>query len=659
MGTAFDPSSFTALGRLTGLVLAPDGRRLVAVRQEPDARSARYVSSLWGIDPSGAAAAVRLTHSEQGEREPAFAPDGALLFVSGRGEEDDEAALWRLPAWGEATVVARLPGGVSAPVVARDSGRVVLSGSRLADDRSGGPPGDPGAPGDPDEVDRAARKDRRERKLTHVLHDGFPIRHWDHELGDVRPRVFLLERDRPRDLFPDTSSELERASVSLSADGARLATTWHTRRRHGRPGYELAVLDLAGGGLRRLVPPDGYDYGSPVLSPDGTLLAAVRERPGDYGTPLQVTVVVIPLDSDGPVAELDTGELFPSELAWAGDSSRLVVAGDLRGRGALLVAEVASGTVRTLAEDAVYSSVCPAGDAVYALRSSIGRPPHPVRVDADGTVTELPAPDPAPELPGRLVEVEATAPDGERVRAWLALPAAASVDAPVPLELWVHGGPFGSWNAWSWRWCPWLTVARGHAVLLPDPALSTGYGDGWFARAWPHRAGAVWADLEAVLDEALRRPDLDAGRTALLGASFGGYLTNWIAGHTDRFRAIVTHAGLWALDQQHTTTDAAWWKTGLFGRPEDHPDWYAENSPDNFAAAIATPMLIVHGNRDYRVPVSEALRLWWDLVSRFDGDPDELPHRFLQFTGEHHWITTPGNARTWYETVLAFVGERV
>jgi dipeptidyl aminopeptidase/acylaminoacyl peptidase len=335
------------------------------------------------------------------------------------------------------------------------------------------------------------------------------------------------------------------------------------------------------------------------------------------------------------------------------------VAGDLGGRGALLEVDAASGAVRTLAEDAVYGSVRVGPAALYALRSSIARPPHPVRVAPDGTVTELPAPDPDPELPGRLTEVVATAPDGAPVRAWLALPDGASPDAPVPLELWVHGGPFGSWNGWSWRWCPWLTVARGHAVLLPDPALSTGYGEAWFARAWPHRAGVVWADLEAVLDEALRRPDLDAGRTALLGASFGGYLTNWVAGHTDRFAAVVTHAGLWALDQQHATTDAAWWKASLFGRRADHPEWYAENSPDGFAGAVRTPMLIVHGNRDYRVPVTEALRAWWDLVDRFDGDPADLPHRFLQFTGENHWITTPGNARTWYETVLAFVGERL
>jgi dipeptidyl aminopeptidase/acylaminoacyl peptidase len=372
-------------------------------------------------------------------------------------------------------------------------------------------------------------------------------------------------------------------------------------------------------------------------------------------------VTVFEIGSDDPPAEVDTGDVYPGELAWSGDSSTLVVSGELHGRGAVLAVKAGSWTSTPLAGDAVYTSICVdhTGAMVYALRTTVERPPYPVRLAADGTVTELPAPDPAPELPGRLTEISATAPDGQRVRAWLCVPDEASARQPAPVQLWIHGGPFGSWNSWSWRWCPWLAVAQGYAVLLPDPALSTGYGPGWLARAWPHRAGVVWADVEAVLDAALARPELDANRTACLGASFGGYMTNWIAGHTDRFDAIVTHAGLWALDQQHTTTDAAYWKTGLFGTPTEHPEWYRENSPNNFVDAISTPMLVVHGNRDYRVPVSEALRLWWDLVSRFDGEPDELPHRFLQFTGEHHWITSPGNAQIWYETVLGFVDRHV
>ena len=251
----------------------------------------------------------------------------------------------------------------------------------------------------------------------------------------------------------------------------------------------------------------------------------------------------------------------------------------------------------------------------------------------------------------------ATEVDGATVRGWLCLPAEG--DSPAPLMLWIHGGPFSSFNAWSWRWNPWVAVAHGWAVLMPDPALSTGYGPGFIARAWPHRAGRVWADLEALLETVLDRSDVDGARTACLGASFGGYMTNWVAGHTDRFGAIVTHSGSWALDQKNDTADVAHnWLT-WFGRPAEHPDWYAENSPHHFADRIRTPMLITHGNRDYRVPVGEALRLWWDLVSRWDGDPAELPHRFLNFTGENHWILSPANYEIWYGTVLGFCGEHV
>jgi dipeptidyl aminopeptidase/acylaminoacyl peptidase len=224
---------------------------------------------------------------------------------------------------------------------------------------------------------------------------------------------------------------------------------------------------------------------------------------------------------------------------------------------------------------------------------------------------------------------------------------------------WVHGGPFMSANAWNWRWSPWVAVARGWAVLLPDPALSTGYGREFLARAWPHRAREVWRDLETVLDAVVARPEIDETRTACLGASFGGYMTNWIAGHTDRFGAIVTHAGLWEYHQQTRIVDIAGALTGLFGTPDEHPEWFAENSPHHFADRITTPVLLVHGNRDYRVPISEGLRLWWDLASRTDGSPSALPHRFLQFTGENHWVLSPANAELWWHTVLGFCGEHV
>jgi dipeptidyl aminopeptidase/acylaminoacyl peptidase len=357
----------------------------------------------------------------------------------------------------------------------------------------------------------------------------------------------------------------------------------------------------------------------------------------------------------------ELGDVWPGEWVWAADSQTLYVTGDLHGRGAVLALDPATGAVRRrLVADASYSNLCPSPDNrwVYALRSAVDAAPAPVRLDTsapDQTPLFLPSPAPAPAPPGRLEEVTAQV-AGATVHGWLCLPEGGG---PAPLMQWIHGGPFASFNSWSWRWNPWVAVAHGWAVLMPDPALSTGFGQGWVERAWPHRAAPVWADIEGLLDAVVARSDIDGDRTACLGASFGGYLTNWIAGHTDRFGAIVTHSGTWALDQKNDTADVAYHWRAWFGTPAEHPDWYAENSPHLFADRIRTPMLITHGNRDYRVPVSEGLRLWWDLVSRWDGEPADLPHRFLNFTGENHWILSPANAQIWWETVLGFCAARV
>ena len=206
--------------------------------------------------------------------------------------------------------------------------------------------------------------------------------------------------------------------------------------------------------------------------------------------------------------------------------------------------------VRLTADDAAYTDVrvAPDGESIYALRASYEAPPHVVRVDlGSGEITALRGPDALPELPGTLTEITARAEDGSTIRSWLALPTGAAPHAPVPLLLWVHGGPLGSWNTWSWRWNPWLLVAKGYAVLLPDPALSTGYGQDFVQRGWGQWGKAPFTDLMAITDAAVAQPEIDPKRTGAMGGSFGGYMANWIAGHTNRFDAIVTHASLWAL----------------------------------------------------------------------------------------------------------------
>jgi dipeptidyl aminopeptidase/acylaminoacyl peptidase len=651
--TSFDDlAQFTATPRLTGLVLSPDGGRLVATVAAPDAGRARYVSCLWEI-PIAGGTPFRLTRSEKGESSPVFRPDGSLLFVSARptpDAADDESALWCLPHLGEPTLLYRRAGGVSGPVVAAGTGAVVMGATRLVHST------------DQDDADR--RKTRQDRKISAILHTGMPIRYWDHEVGDVSPRLLMLRRDASAvdDLAADAILELGEASYSISDDARTVATTWRPRRPRGTTSDEVVLIEVATGRRRVLASDDGQEFSGPAIAPDGSRVALQMSRRGSFDRPISGCLLIRSTSGEQTV-EPDLGDLFPTEWVWSADSTTLFVAGALHGRGAILAIDPMTGEIRrSLVSDASYSSLCPTPDGrfVYALRSAVDAAPHPVRLDtacSDQTPTPLASPAPTDELPGRLVELRVPAPDGQVVHAWLCLPTASQ--GPAPLMLWIHGGPFSSWNSWSWRWNPWVAVAAGWAVVLPDPALSTGYGQHWLERAWPYVAAEVFADCESVLDTVVARPDVDGTRLACLGGSFGGYMTNWVAGHSKRFGAIVTHAGLYALDQQHKTTDAADYKTGVFGEPSEHPQWYQQNSPHSAAAEMTIPMLVVHGSRDFRVPISEALRLWWDLVSHFDGDPADLPHRFLQLTGENHWVTSPANAEIWYDAVLGFCNQHV
>ena len=639
-----DIDGFLRIPRLASVAASREGR-IVAAVQEADEPGAKLVSSLWELDPQGREPARRLTFSAKGESSPRFAPDGSLLFSSARpdpegGGEDEASAIWRLPRTGEAQVAASAPGGLSLLSVAEDGTMLgatsVLPGGTLEDDAE-------------------RRKARKDAKQTTIWHTGMPIRLWDHEIGDQSRRLVLVSPDGDlTDLTPDVGTvTLYAASADLSPDGSTVATSWTRRVRGGETRSSIVLIDTAT--LRRsaLLEADEHaQYGSPVFSRDGSRLAVIRSTTSSPTDTSYSRLEIHPIGGGDPaIAQL--GDLTLSDLEWAADGT-LLVAGDLHSSGAVLAIDPATGEARTMAGGGVFSSLSAGADgSVFALRSDVAGPSRPVRLTADGSA-ELLAPGTVDALPGTLEWVE-TAVDGITVGGWLCLPASASADSPAPVMLWVHGGPHGSYNAWSWRWCPWLAVERGYAVLMPDPAMSTGYGDAGLNRGWPRRPEVVYRECETLLDAVLERDELDGSRTAMLGASFGGFMANWIAGHTERFDAIVSHAGLWALDQQHRTTDAAASKMRVHRHEEENPDWYRASSPHHEVDAITTPMLITHGNRDYRVPISEALRLWWDLV----GEPQDMPHRFLQLTSENHWVLTPSNALAWNEAVLAFCDQHV
>ena len=645
-----DLAAFVAVPRLSDLAMSADGSRLVTVVAELDPKGTRWRGALWELDPAGVQDAVRLTRSAEAESAPEFTAGGELLFLSRRTDPLDtstdaepRSTLWCLPATGEARPLVTPPGGVSSVVAARAAealllGTAVHPGRTLGDD------------------DAEQRSHRKDAGVSAVLHESYPVRYWDHDLGPDLPRLALRSADGTlTDLAPDLDDRL--GSAVLSPDGATVVLSVHVERGRGLGRrQQLQVVAADGTGRRVLLDSPEHDLSPELVLADGSAVICTAERLATRDAPPRVDLWRVGL-ADGTVTELTTGfKHWATAPVESADGCALYVVADCGGRAPVwrLDLRTPGAAPERLTADGAFSNLvaAPDGSALYGLRSAVDSPARPVRLEfATGAITELPAPG-ALEVPGHLDEVDVVVADGRTVRGYLALPELAEGER-APLLVWVHGGPLGSWNAWTWRWNPWTATARGYAVLLPDPALSTGYGPEFLTAGWPAWSGAPFTDVIALTDAALLRADLDPGRTALMGGSFGGYMANWVATQTDRFDAIVTHASLWNLDAFTGTTDSSFFWLAEMGDPLTDRERIEANSPHLRAADIRTPMLVVHGDKDYRVPIGEGLRLWFDLVRH------EVPAKFLYFPDENHWVLTPGNAQVWYSTVFAFLAEHV
>lgn len=638
-----DLDDFLALPRVAGLAVSADGSRLVTTVSELSEKRDEYVGAVWELDPGGTRPARRLTHGARGESAPVFTADGDLMFLAVRPTAEDDkppAAGWRLPAaGGEAVPVLAPPGGVGTLRCARRAAVTVAAVLLLPSSTSF-------------DDDKRRRQLRKDGKVSAILHSSYPVRYWDHDLGP--DQLHLLDAADSRDLTPGPGAALREADFDVSADGQFVVSSWHVPGSGASIRGILVRVDVATGERTVIADDPAADLGSPAISPDGTQVAFLRET---ISTPDRAPRITLCCMAFGHAAvELtDSWDRWPTSVAWSADGSALIVTADDNGRGPIFSVDPATSAVRRLTDDDfTYTDVRTApGGVIFALRNSYATPPHPVRVDPGGEVTVLPCVE-LPTLPGTVTEVTAGAGDGAPIRSWLTLPDGGD---PAPLVLWIHGGPLASWNSWHWRWNPWLLTAHGYAVLLPDPALSTGYGQDFIQRGWGAWGAAPYTDLMAATDAACAHPRIDATRTAAMGGSFGGYMANWIAGHTDRFDAIVTHASLWALDQFGPTTDGAYWWAREMTR-----EMTAANSPHGSVHRIGTPMLVIHGDKDYRVPIGEALRLWYELLSRSAlpaDDSGRSPHRFLYFPSEGHWVLSPQHAKVWYQVVTAFLGRHV
>ncbi|MFO0748539.1 MAG: S9 family peptidase [Myxococcota bacterium] len=686
---SFNAADLVALRRVGALAVHPSGTWAAVVVERLDADGSRYVSDLWRLELAGAAAPRRLTRGEWKDRAPAFDADGTLYFLSDRpagaggatgagqkSDDDKRAQVWALPdGGGEPVAVTDEPHGVAELRVR--AGRLVVLSSWL--------------PG----VAAAEQRETRARQKKHgpsiQTYRAMPVRYWDAWLGPTEPRLvaFTLAgepgpaRER-RDLTDgvdaatDLATALREPSWDLSPDGTTLAITWAVMnpidRIDDRP---IALIDTSSGARRVIGAASGAVHSGLRFAPDGRRLAAtryLRTRDG-YGARTLWLYDVAAGDGDAPsrgsaslsgARELTAAwDRWPTAHGWSADGSRIVVTAENEGALPLFAVVVdgpdAGRRDRLGPARGAWDQVCmvPGTRALVGVRSSLLAPPEPVMMDDAFAPLAAPrslgslsgaSPDASPLPTVRELRVGVA---DRQVPVFVVEPVARDgADAATPTRtlLWIHGGPVSAWaDQWHWRWSALLMASRGYRVVLPNPAGSTGYGIDWVNGIW----GNVWGercydDLMGVVD-ALVADGIAASDMVVMGGSFGGYMTNWIGGHSDRFRLLVSHASVFQMSTFHLATDAPPWWELMMGGTMWSDAAFDRCSPSRFVPAWKTPTLVLHGEKDYRVPVTESLMLY-EALQRHG-----VPSGLAIFPDENHWILRPKNVIAWYDTVLGFI----
>ncbi|MFC1563312.1 prolyl oligopeptidase family serine peptidase [candidate division KSB1 bacterium] len=637
--------------RLSDPQLSPDGELIAFVRTVYNKPENSSNSDIWLIPASGGDPR-RLTASPFSDHTPRWSPNGSrIAFISSRG---GSSQIYFIPVnGGEARKISNISTGASGVIWSPDGKNLAFT-STVYPELEG------------DEANRKKMEEQANSKVQAKLLTRLLYRQWNSWTNDTRNHVFVISADggEAKDVTPGNydTPPLDlggNQDYIFSPDGSEICYVKNTDPMVATStNNDIFIVNISSGNTTKITGnPANDNY--PQYSPDGKYIAyRAHARAGfeadKYSLMLyeRSTGNIIPLTEDY--------DRSAGQYLWSPDSKKIFfTAGDL-GYNAIFSVDIATKNVEKITDKTYNSSlqIAPDGRSLIFLRQSMTMPAELFKSGIDGrNPVQL-----THTNDGLLSLIEMNPPEefrykgakGDMVHGFIVKPPFFDPNRKYPMIYIVHGGPQGAWsNNFHYRWNIQMWAAPGYVAVMVNPRGSTGYGQKFTDDITGDWGGKVYEDLMKGVDYVIENFDyVDEDRIAASGASYGGYMMNWFEGHTDRFKCLINHDGLFNMTSFYYHTEEVWFpEWEMKGTPYSNEKMYEKWSPHNYVKNFKTPMLIIHSELDYRVPLSEGLQVFTALQKM------GVPSKLLYFPDEGHFISRPLNSELWHKTIYEWLAE--
>jgi dipeptidyl aminopeptidase/acylaminoacyl peptidase len=651
--------------RLADPQVSPDGKWVAYTVTTIDLKGNRTRTAIW-LASTDQATRHPLTNPVKHDRHPRWSPDGRqILFESDRSGDQQ---LWTIAVnGGEArqltTIATEAGNGIWSPdaksiafvsaVFPEYSAQAYSASNTLNKKR----------------LDEIASSPVKARVFTHLFY-----RHWNDWVGDRRQHLFVMPSTggEPRDLTPgDRDAYPTSTTFSVGDDfvftpdsTGLVYTAVPSQAEAWSTNYDLYRVSASGGAPVQLTRNPAAD-GGPRFSPDGKWLLYRAQRKPGYEADRWELMLMDAAGQQPPRSLTASFDGNPESYVWSADGNQVYFSAQDGPRFALYAVSATDGLWRKIWGGRMITDLTISSDGKeLAFSQAAIQYPAEVFLVSTATFSGTPAPRNISQANEHLLagldlpEPESVSVKGagdRPMQMWILKPPGFQAGKKWPLAFLVHGGPQGAWeDGWSYRWNPEAWAAQGYVVALPNPRGSTGFGQKYVEEISGDWGGKCFEDLMAGVEYLEKLPYVDSQRMAAAGASFGGYMMDWFEGHTDKFKTLITHCGVYNFESMYATTDELWfdeWEHG--GPPWKNGREYQRHSPHRFAKNFKTPMLIIHNDLDFRVPVSEGFQLFTTLQRL------GVPSKMINFPDEGHWVLKPANSEYWYREVFAWLTKYV